>query len=289
MVPWTWRPLVTVLVLVPAAAMTTGCAHMVSPYGPAYRPHGVARPYALAAPVDPELAARGRWDNVMRLPRGTVIDVLTMDGAAYVGALDSVDGATVRVLVRGGDHEIARANVMRIDLVDLPGSEVRAVARQTGIGAAVGLGAAALISGVIGGSAWPPPGALLRTGAAIGGVAGAGAAMTARSQRAVYLAEHQRMPAPAAVNYPRASGTTHRIARMIPGEDAAAVASLTEGELVRVVRRGGIVHRGVVIDVEDVSLRLDIDGAELRVPRASIVRIEVLEAGPDNDVSGDLH
>jgi hypothetical protein len=213
----------------------------------------------------------------MRLPSGTVIDVLAMDGAAYVGALDAVDGASVRVLVREGEREVARADVLRIDLVDLPGSEVGVVARQAGIGAALGLGAATLISGVIGGAAWPPPGALLRGGAAIGGVAGGGAAMAARAPRLVYLAEHQRTVSSIAANYPRASAATHRIARTISGTDETTVASLAEGELVRVVRRGGIVHRGLVIDVEDVSLRLDVDGAELRVPRASIVRIEVLD------------
>jgi hypothetical protein len=213
----------------------------------------------------------------MRLPSGTVIDVLAMDGAAYVGALDAVDGASVRLLVREGEREVARADVMRIDLVDLPGSEVGAVARQAGVGAALGLGAATLISGVIGGAAWPPPGALLRGGAAIGGVAGGGAAMAARAPRLVYLAEPQRTVSSVASAFPRVSAATDRIARTISGGDEAAVAALAVGEHVRVVRRGGIVHRGLVTDVAEASLRLDVDGAELRVPRASIVRIEVLD------------
>jgi hypothetical protein len=272
-----WRPLLTGLVLVAVSALTTGCAPMLSPYGAAHRHPGMVRPYALAAPVDPELAARGRWDNVMRLPRGAVIDVLTMDGAAHIGALESVGSTTVRVLAREGAHEISRADVVRVDLVDLPGHEGGAVAKQAGIGAALGLGAAALISGVIGGQAWPPPGVLLRGGAAIGGVTGGAAAIAARSPRLVYLAEHQHATSSIAINSPHVSDTTYRIARTIPGGDAVAVASLTEGELVRIVRRGGIVHRGLLIDVEDASLRLDVDGAELRVPRASIVRIEVLE------------
>jgi hypothetical protein len=213
----------------------------------------------------------------MRLPSGTVIDVLAMDGAAYVGALDAVDGASVRLLVREGGREVARADVLRIDLVDLPESEVGAVARQAGVGAALGLGAATLISGIVGGAAWPPPGALLRGGAAIGGVAGGGAAMAARAPRLVYLAEHERTVSSTASNYPRVSAATHRITQTISGGDEAAVASLAKGELVRVVCRAGIVHRGLVIDAEEVSLRLDVDGAELRVPRASIVRIDVLD------------
>ena len=174
-----------------AGAATSGCAQLLSPYGygRGYRPYPVARPPVM--PVDTTAAARGRWDQVMRLPAGAVIDVLTLDSSAYVGQLRGADGHTVRVMVNGIEEQIARGDVLRVDLVDLPGSEVGAVAKRATAGALLGLGAAALIGGVIGGEAWPPPGALLRGGAAIGGVAGGEAALVARQGRLVYLAENQ--------------------------------------------------------------------------------------------------
>ena len=177
------RSLVLALLAVPATAATSGCSQVLYPHRPIHRPYGMARP--LAAPVQPEWAARGRWDAVMRLPRGSVVDVLSMDGAAYIGAIGVVDASSLRVTVQGVEEHVARGDVLRVDLVDLPGSEVRAVARQAGIGAALGVGAAAIVAAVIGGSAWPPPGALLRGGAAIGGVAGGQSALSARQPRLI--------------------------------------------------------------------------------------------------------
>ena len=263
-----------------AAAATSGCAQLLSPYGygRGYRPYPVARPPVM--PVDTTAAARGRWDQVMRLPAGAVIDVLTLDSSAYVGQLRGADGHTVRVMVNGIEEQIARGDVLRVDLVDLPGSEVGAVAKRATAGALLGLGAAALIGGVIGGEAWPPPGALLRGGAAIGGVAGGEAALVARQGRLVYLAENQQ-------SMPR---STVRSGRIGPGEEAApaeivqsyaveawlSIESLPLGEMVQVVRTNGWRHQGSLVAVDQTSMRLDIEGAELRITRASIVRVEVV-------------
>jgi hypothetical protein len=264
-----------------AAAATSGCAQLLSPYGygRGYRPYPVAGPPVM--PVDTSAAARGRWDQVMRLPAGAVIDVLTRDSSAYVGQLRGTDGLTVRVMVNGIEEQIARGDVLRVDLVDLPGSEVGAVAKRATAGALLGLGAAALIGGVIGGEAWPPPGALLRGGAAIGGVAGGEAALVARQGRLVYLAENQQ-------TMPR---STVRSGTIGPGEEAApaeivqsyaveawlSIESLPLGEVVEVVRTNGWRHRGSLVAVDQTSVRLDIEGAELRITRASIVRVEVVQ------------
>jgi hypothetical protein len=181
------------IVIVLAAITTTGCAHLGYP--------GLyARRSVAVRPLPPPLPI-GRWDSVMRLPRGSTVDVLSMDGETFVGPVAGVDGAAVRVIVQGVEQRIPRAEVLRVDLVDLPGSEVGAIAKRAGVGAALGVGAAALIAGVIGGHAWPPPGALLRGGAAIGGLAGGEAALAARQGRLVYLAEHQGA-APYAPVYP---------------------------------------------------------------------------------------
>ena len=61
------------------------------------------------------------------------------------------------MLIDGIEEQIARADVLRVDLLDLPGSEAKAVGRGAVRGAVVGLGAAALLAGVIGAEACPPP------------------------------------------------------------------------------------------------------------------------------------
>ncbi len=269
------RSLVLALLAVPATAATSGCSQVLYPHRPIHRPYGMARP--LAAPVQPEWAARGRWDAVMRLPRGSVVDVLSMDGAAYVGAIGVVDASSLRVTVQGVEEHVARGDVLRVDLVDLPGSEVRAVARQAGIGAALGVGAAAIVAAVIGGSAWPPPGALLRGGAAIGGVAGGQSALSARQPRLIYLSEYQPAPVPApGSGYRRDPRPTAQVVRSLSATDWAAVVDLAPGTLVRIVRTNGGQYRGPLVAVDETSLRLDVDGAELNVRRMSIVRVDVL-------------
>src|SRR5262245_60012016 len=132
------------IVVVLAAVTTTGCSQLLQRglYAPA-RP-----PMVAAAPLLPSMPI-GRWDNVMRLPRGSIVDVLSANGQAFVGQVIGADGFSVRVVVQGVEQQIPRADVVRVDLVDLPGSEVREAAKGVGLGAALGVGAAAVISGVI--------------------------------------------------------------------------------------------------------------------------------------------
>ena len=250
-----------------------GCAPLMSPYAAGYRPV----PPAAAVAIDPDRAARGRWDAVMRLPAGTVVDVLSQDGGVYVGALTAVDRSSVRLSVGGVEEEVARGEVLRVDLVDLPGSEVGAVAKRAGVGAALGVGAAALVSAVIGGGAWPPPGALLRGGAAIGGVAGGHAELAARQRRLVYLAEDQGR-SPVRFVPPRPEPTTDtRVVRAYAAAEWMDLLELSNGTLVRVVRTTGMRHVGRLIGVDDEAIRIEYEGAELRIVRAAVVRVEVLD------------
>jgi hypothetical protein len=176
-------------IVLAAAILTTGCspafyglARGHYPYGPPYgRPH---QPVVEQVPT-------GRWDNVMRLPHGSTIDVLGANGAATIGAILGADIDSVRVAVDGAEVRIARADIVRVDLIDLAGSEFRAVTRKAARGALLGVGAAALIGGVIGGEAWPPPGPALRAGAAIGGVSAGQATLFQRAGRLIYLAPQQ--------------------------------------------------------------------------------------------------
>jgi hypothetical protein len=262
------------IVIALAALATTGCSQLLYPgqYAPARSRMIAPRPLPPPVPI-------GRWDSVMRLPPGSIVDVLSMNGEAFAGRIAGVDGSAVRLVLRGVEEQIPRADVLRVDLLDLPGSEVGAVAKQAGLGAVVGVGAAALIAGVIGGPAWPPPGALVRGGAAIGGIAGGQAALAARQGRLIYLAEHQGGPTP------YSSGRSDlpieregpRVARSHSAKEWLAIVNLSPGEMVRVVRSNGSWHEGALLGADDVALRVDMQGAELRITRASIVRVDVLE------------
>jgi hypothetical protein len=266
--------------LILAAASASGCAQSLMPFAYDRLRRAPFPAQSPMTPVDAGFAVRGRWDLVMRLPTQSVIDVLTSDGAAHVGQLIGVSRDTVNVMVKASEQKIARADVLRIDLVDLPGSEVRAVARRAAGGALLGIAAAALAGAVIGGEAWPPPGALVRGGAAIGGVSGGQAALAERQGRLIYVAENQlRMPRPPnpVGAFDPAEGESLTIVDSHRAEAWSAIAALGAGDMVSVVRANGVRHRGRLLNVDDSSLRLDIDGAELRISRESIVRVDIVE------------
>lgn len=169
--------------VVAAALLSSGCAPLM------YRGHhplslSPPRPTGHVHPAPPV----GRWDLVMRLPQGAVVDVLTRDGTAHVGAVMGASETAVVLKMADAERPIARLAVIRVDLVDLPGSGIGAVARGAAGGALLGAGAAGLVAAVIGGDAWPPPGWLLRGGAAVGGLTGGEAALLQRRGGLVYLA-----------------------------------------------------------------------------------------------------
>lgn len=176
------------LLIVPAL-LTTGCASLLNPaldpYGAYGRP--LRSPYAMRPAVLAPLPV-GRWDNVMRLPLNSTIDVVTTDGVPHVGLIEGTDAQTVVLREAGQEARIARANIVRIDLVDLAGSDNAAVAAGAAKGALIGAGAAALVGAVVGGPAWPPRGPFLRGAIALGAIAGGGQAMEQRRQRMIYLA-----------------------------------------------------------------------------------------------------
>ena len=180
-----------------AAILTTGCSPLMYPVAPGpYRP--VPAPYFGHSHAHPEVVPVGRWDNVMRVPRGSTIDVLTRDGAATIGRIAGSDAQSVRVQVDAVEVTIARGDIVRVDLVDLPGSDVEAVARRAGRGALIGAGAVALVAGVLGGEYWAPPARAMRAGVAVGAVAAGQAELTRRAGRMLYLAPDEgRQPTPA--------------------------------------------------------------------------------------------
>lgn len=173
------------LMLISAAAMlTTGCAPgmFLAPNQPYY-----PAPYATRPAVHADNTV-GRWDNVMRLPVGSTIDVLTRDGAPNTGLFAGSDIHTVRLRIQGNEVRLERAEIVRVDLVNPAGSEVRAVARKAAGGAVLGAGVAALFSAVVGDRHLPPHGQTVRAGAALAGFSAAQAEMLRRSGGLIYLA-----------------------------------------------------------------------------------------------------
>jgi hypothetical protein len=203
---------VAVLLLLATGPLAAGCSPLMYP--------GLLPPArAFAPPAAMAPLPFGRWDSVMRLPAGSTIDVLTMDGRATVGAIAGADGTEVTVEGDGGPVRIQRADIVRIDLVDLAGSEVKAIAGQTAKGAAIGAGAAALVGAVVGGGLWPPPAELVRLGVAAGGVAGVQAGLRARQRRIIYLAPDRLAPGvanPAPADVPAAQGHAGRSSKVRP-------------------------------------------------------------------------
>jgi hypothetical protein len=176
------------MLLVAVTVLTTGCSALMYPRGA--QPFRYGRPGLVAA----EPVPIGRWDNVMRLPLRTTIDVLTRDGRANIGGFIDADEQYVRLLIGDVQVPISRLDVVRIDLVALPGSTTGAVAKRAAGGAILGTAGAAILAGVIGGHAWPPPSALLRAGAAGGALVGGEAELAHRRSRLIYLAPNFARP-----------------------------------------------------------------------------------------------
>src|ERR1044072_5062637 len=108
------------LAIVWVTLLSAGCSPMLysgyarPPLTPSYGPPAAMAPLPI-----------GRWDNVMRLAHGSTIEVLTPDGRPNVGVIQMATASTVTIRVDGQEVEIDRVKVIRVDLVDLPGSEVQ--------------------------------------------------------------------------------------------------------------------------------------------------------------------
>jgi len=214
----------------------------------------------------------------MLLPPSSLLGVLTMDGQ-HMGTLIRADGYSVRLLTDGLEQQVARADVLRIDLLHLPGSDAAAVAKRTAGGAVLGVGAAALFAGVLGGAAWPPPGVFLRAGAAVGGTGAAAAAIPGRQPQGVYIAENQYGPMRRPAAAVEAQGSA-RDARREPrvsyaAEEWGRIIEIESSTVLTVVMLDGVRHRGKLAAVDEFEIRLDDGGVELRIPRRSVRRVDV--------------
>ena len=168
------------------AVATSACVPM---YGPAT--HGISPyPYqpAIYGPsvaVAPATLPVGRWDNVMMLPYGASIDVLTADGGRTSAAFVAATNTWVRVQSASREVEIAAEAVIRIDRW-LGGPEGKeSVARDAAKGAAVGAGAIGVMGLLFGRM---PPARTFAAGAIVGGYDNAQAGRALRRSTTIYLA-----------------------------------------------------------------------------------------------------
>jgi hypothetical protein len=176
------------LIIIPFAAsvVTTACVPMYGagmhamPSAYAYRPpaYGPSVSIAAGTPV-------GRWDNVMMLPPGTALEILTADGQRIAAAFVTATNARLRVQSEAGETEIAADTVMRVDRWYGGPEGARSVARDAAKGAAVGAGAMGVLALLVGA---PPPARVVGAGAIVGAYNYAEAGRVQRRTVIVYLA-----------------------------------------------------------------------------------------------------
>lgn len=145
------------------------------------------KPSAVAAPAPPF----GRWDEVMSLRPNWIVEVLDSAGYTHTGRFVRASLQTLKFVTTGGEHEIARGDVIRVDLIQAevtPGT----TAKEVGLGAAVGAvgtaAATALLPFLFSGKVMLPPAPYLGLAAVAGGVTAAERGREARRPRTIYLA-----------------------------------------------------------------------------------------------------
>ena len=177
------------LIIIPFAAVsaTAGCVPM---YGAAVHGSPAAafplRPAVYGPSVGMGTATPvGRWDNVMMLPHGTSIDVLTADGQRTTATFVTATNTVLRVESDAGDAEIPAETVVRIDRWYGGAAGPKSVARDAAKGAAVGAGAMGVLGLLIGVA--PPP-RVVAAGAIAGAYSYAESGRSMRTSVIVYLA-----------------------------------------------------------------------------------------------------
>jgi len=174
------------LIIIPFAAVTAACVPMYGagmhpgPSGYAYRPpaYGPSVSIAAGTPV-------GRWDNVMMLPRGASIEVLTADGQRTTATFVTATNTLLRMQADAGEAEIAAETIIRVDRWYGGPAGGRSVARDAARGAAVGAGAMGvlgLLTGIV------PPARVVAAGAIAGAYNYAETGRAMRTSVIVYLA-----------------------------------------------------------------------------------------------------
>jgi hypothetical protein len=150
-----------IVVVVSLTLVTTACSPVGYPVGSAFNSYSHRRigpTYEVPAPLPV-----GRWDNVMMLPVGAIVQVLLIDGSRPAGTIVSAAVDRVRIHTASGDVELPSRDVMRIDR---PVGPMRSGVQDGARGAALGAGVVGVL-GLIAGRVPPPR--LFLAGGIIGG------------------------------------------------------------------------------------------------------------------------
>jgi hypothetical protein len=139
-----------IVVMVSLTLVATACSPAGYPMGTAFNPYG----YQRTGPTYqvPAQLPVGRWDNVMMLPVGALIQVLLIDGSKPAGPIVSAAVDRVRIHTAGGDVELPSRDVVRVDRQIAP---VRSAVQDGARGAAFGAGVVGVL-GLISGRVPPP-------------------------------------------------------------------------------------------------------------------------------------
>ena len=181
------RPVLIAVVF--AAGASSGCASMLG--APMMGPGMYAPPPRPSAIAAPPTSALGRWDQVMSLRPNWIVDVLDSDGYTHTGRFVRASVHTLTFVTTGGEHEMARAEVIKVDLIQAE-NESGATAKEVGLGAAAGTvsiaASTALLPFLFCGKLFLPPPQVLAVGAVAGGMTAVGRGREARRPRTIYLA-----------------------------------------------------------------------------------------------------
>jgi hypothetical protein len=128
-------------------------------------------------------SAVGRWDNVMMLEPGSLIRVLTSDGAPITGRSVVASLQILRLRVGELESELDARNVVRVDLLATPRA---GTARQALRGAGTGLGIVGVLGLLL--DAAPPP-RVFATGAIVGAKHAVDLESAGQVPGTIYLAE----------------------------------------------------------------------------------------------------
>jgi hypothetical protein len=127
----------------------------------------------------------------MSLRPNWIVEVLDSDGYTHTGRFVRASLQSLRFVTTGGEHEIARRDVIRVDLIHVEDA-AGATAKDVTLGAAAGaVGMAAptaLLSFLFSGKLTLPPAPYLAAGALAGGVTAAERGRQARRPRMIYVA-----------------------------------------------------------------------------------------------------
>jgi hypothetical protein len=130
--------------------VTTACSPAGYPVGTAFNSYGRGR-IGPTYEVPGQLPV-GRWDNVMMMPVGAVVQVLLIDGSRPAGSVVSAAVDRVRIHTAAGDVDLPSRDVMRVDRQVAP---VRSAVQDGARGAAFGAGVVGVL-GLIAGRVPPP-------------------------------------------------------------------------------------------------------------------------------------